>query len=359
MGKHMTKIRWGILGTADIARQNWRAIYDSGNSIVSAVASRSLKRSEKFIATCQSHNMFEVPPKGYGNYLQMIEAPDIDAVYIPLPTGLRKEFVLWAAKLGKHVLCEKPCGINFLEVQEMVDACKKNSIQFMDGVMFMHNPRIQHIYDVLSNSQNIGKIKRISSMFSFLAPEEYLHSNIRLHSELEPMGCLGDLGWYNIRITLHMMGWRLPVAVTGSILSQRGSSTSPSPVPTDFSAELIFDDDTSAGFFCSFLTTSQQWCTVSGTTGSLHISDFVHPASIHEPSFILNGEEVQVKCCDCKAKHDNSHTCAQETNMIRNFANQIMSGQMSDEWPMMALKTQRVLDACYQSAKSGGKLTLI
>ncbi len=250
----MTKIRWGILGTADIARQNWRAIYDSGNSNVSAVASRSLMRSEEFIAACQSHQMFEVPPKAYGDYLQMIESPYIDAVYIPLPTGVRKEFVLHAAKSGKHILCEKPCGINFTEVQEMVDLCKKNSVQFMDGVMFSHNPRLLRIYDVLNNSRNIGKIKRISSIFSFPASEEYQNSNIRMHSELEPMGCLGDLGWYNIRISLGMMGWQLPVAVTGRILSQRSSSTSPSPVPTDFSAELIFEDDTSAGFYCSFLT---------------------------------------------------------------------------------------------------------
>lgn len=277
----MEKLRWGILGTADIARQNWRAIFDSGNSIVAAVASRSIERSEQFIKNCQVENTFEGQPKAYGNYQQLIEAQDIDAIYIPLPTGLRKQWVLRAAESGKHVLSEKPCGLRLTDVQEMVDVCRQNKVQFMDGVMYMHNPRLQRIREVLNDGQSIGRIKRISSMFSFCAPEEYQHTNIRLHSELEPTGCLGDLGWYDIRFSLWTMNWQLPHSVTGRILSQRSSNTSPSPTPTDFSGELIFNEDTSSGFHCSFLTTFQQWAIISGTNGSLYIPDYVHPVNIH------------------------------------------------------------------------------
>jgi len=355
----MEKLHWGILGTASIARQNWRAIFDSGNSIVTAVASRTIERSEQFIKSCQAENSFEVRPKAYNNYQQLVDAPDIDAVYVPLPTGLRKEWILQAAEAGKHVLCEKPCGLSLNDVQEMVDTCQQNKVQFMDGVMFMHNPRLQRIREVLTDGQSIGKIKRISSMFSFCATEEYQRTNIRLHSELEPAGCLGDLGWYNIRFSLWTMNWKLPHAVTGRILSQQGNNTSPAPTPADFSGELIFDDDTSAGFFCSFLTAPQQWSTISGTKGSLHIQDFVHPVNIHEPSFEVNNMQIQVKCCNCTGEHTESRGQAQDTNMIRNFANQIHSGQMTDEWPMMALTTQRVMDACFKSAKNDGKLTIV
>jgi predicted dehydrogenase len=355
----MEKLRWGIIGTADIARQNWRAIYDSGNSIVTAVASRAIDRSERFIKTCQVENTFEVQPKAYSNYQQLIDAPDIDAVYIPLPTGLRKEWVLRAAEAGKHVLCEKPCGLSLNDVQEIVDTCQQNKVQFMDGVMFMHNPRLQSIRKALDDSQSIGQIKRISSIFSFYASEEYQRTNIRLHSELEPTGCLGDLGWYDIRFSLWAMKWQLPHAVSGRILSQRGSNTSPAPTPTDFSGELLFNDDTSAGFSCSFLTAPQQWSIISGTKGSLHMLDFVHPVNIHEPSFDVNNTEVRVKCCNCTAEHSQSRIFAQDTLMIRNFANQIRSGQLNDEWPMMAVTTQRVMDACFESAKNDGRLTLI
>ncbi len=175
----MKKLRWGILGAADIARQNWRAIFDSENSIVAAVASRTIERSEQFIKSCQVENTFEEQPKAYGDYQQLIDAPDIDAVYIPLPTGLRKQWVLRAAKAGKHVLCEKPCGLNLNDVQEMVDTCRQNKVQFMDGVMYMHNPRLQRIREVLQDGKNIGRIKRITSLFSFFTSEEYQRTNIR------------------------------------------------------------------------------------------------------------------------------------------------------------------------------------
>ena len=353
----MELLRWGILGAADIARQNWRAIYDSGNSIVMAVASRNIKQCEQFIKSCQVKNKFEVLPKAFSNYHQLIDAPDIDAVYIPLPTGLRKEYVIHAAEAGKHVLCEKPCGINLNDVQEMVETCQRNNVQFMDGVMFMHNPRLQRIREVLNDDQNIGSIKRISSLFSFHASNEYLHTNIRLHSELEPAGCLGDLGWYNIRFSLWAMKWQLPYAVSGIILSQRGSDTSPAPTPTDFSGEVIFKDDISAGFYCSFLTAPQQWSMISGTKGSLHIPDFVHPVKIHEPSFYVNNTEVRVKCCNCTAWHTKSRIYAQDTLMIRNFVNQIHSGKLNNEWPIMAVTTQRVLDACFESAKNNSRWT--
>jgi predicted dehydrogenase len=347
--------RFGILGTAGIARKNWSAIRNTGNSVVTAVASREGKRSRQFIKECQAETSFRTPPAALGSYEELITSPTVDAVYIPLPTGLRKEWVLRAAEAGKHVICEKPCGLNFADVQEMTDACRRNKLQFMDGVMFMHNPRLDRIREVLDDGKSIGQIKRIMSMFSFLGTGNFFGENIRLHSQLEPAGCLGDLGWYCIRFSLWAMNWQLPREVTGRILSQRGARNSPGPAPTDFSGELIFSDDTSAGFFCSFLTGLQQWAHVSGEKGALRFPDFVHPLSNHEPSFEVNDAELRVKCCKCKDRHSKSRTMAQDTNMFRNFANQVRSGQLNEQWPMMALKTQQVLDACLKSARNGGR----
>ncbi|RPI03988.1 MAG: gfo/Idh/MocA family oxidoreductase [Ignavibacteriae bacterium] len=354
----MKKLRWGIIGAADIARQNWRAIYDSGNSVVAGVAGRNVERTSQFITQCQADYAFEGMPRVFNNYHQLIDSPEIDAVYIPLPTGLRKEYVLRAAKAGKHILCEKPCGLCGDDVQEMIETCRDHNVQFMDGVMFMHNPRLRRIREVLNDSRNIGQIKRISSMFSFCASEEYMRTNIRLHSELEPAGCLGDLGWYNIRFSLWTMNWQLPHAVTGRIISQRANQSSPAPTPADFSGELLYND-VSAGFFCSFLTASQQWSIISGSDGSLSLTDFVHPANIHEPSFEVNQVQERVKCCDCTGAHTDSRTYGQDTLMIRNFVNQINSGRLNEEWPRIALLTQRVVDACYESAVQNNKLVLL
>jgi predicted dehydrogenase len=147
----------------------------------------------------------------------------------------------------------------------------------------------------------------------------------------------------------------LPREVTGRILSQRGNRLSPAPAPTDFSGELIFDDETSAGFYCSFLAELKQWVDVSGTEGYLRVPDFVHPRDDHEPAFEVNRSELRVKCCNCKGRHSASRERAQDPNMIRNFVRQIRSGKLNNAWPMWALKTQQVLDACYKSALNGSR----
>ncbi len=349
----MNKLRWGILGTAGIARKNWRAIRDSGNSIVTAVASRDAARSLKFIADCQQENPADPSPIVLGNYEALIDSPNVDAVYVPLPTGLRKEWVLRAAMAGKHVLCEKPCGLSLADVREMTEACRKNNVQFMDGVMFMHNPRLARLRQILDDGQSLGQMKRIMSVFSFASAGNFLDANIRVNSELEPTGCLGDLGWYCLRFSLWAMNWRLPREVSGRILSQRGSRQG--SAPTDFSGELIFNDDTSAGFYCSFLAEHQNWVQVSGAKGYLRVPDFVHPFNVHEPAFEVNKTEQRVRCCDCGVEHSESRVMAQDAQMFRNFADQVATGKLNEDWPMWALKTQQAMDACFESARNGGR----
>ncbi len=147
------------------------------------------------------------------------------------------------------------------------------------------------------------------------------------------------------------MKWKLPREVRGTILSEFSPRKGLAPVPMDFSAELIFDDDTSANFYCSFIAQYQNWVHISGAKGSLVIPDFVHPASDHEPAFELNQKEISVRCCRCRGKHTKGLEYAQSTNLIRNFANQVRSGKLNAEWPESALKTQIVMDACLESAR--------
>jgi predicted dehydrogenase len=349
----MSKLRFGILGAADIARKNWKSIFNSGNSVVTAVASRDIARSRRFIKELQAEAPFETTPVALGSYEVLLASKNVDAVYIPLPTGLRKEWVLRAVAAGKHVICEKPCALSAADLRKMISACRKNRVQFMDGVMFMHNPRLNRIRKVLDDGRSVGRIKRIMSNFSFHLAEDRFPTNVRVNSRLEPAGCLGDLGWYCIRFVLYAMHGQLPREVSGRILSQRGARRSPSPVPADFSAELIFNDDTSAGFYCSFITEYQNWVHVSGTKGQLRVDDFVHPVNDLQTTFEVNGKTIRVKAGS--GKRVRAEAVAQQTNMIRNFANQVFSGKLNDEWPMWALKTQQVLDACLKSGQKAGK----
>jgi predicted dehydrogenase len=346
----MTKLRWGILGTARIARKNWKGILHSGNSVLTAVASRDPQRSRQFIDECQRENPFATPPAALGSYEDLLSSPNVDAVYFPIPTGLRKEWVLRAAKAGKHVLCEKPCGATVNDVREMIEACRQNQVQFMDGVMFMHNPRLDHIRNALNNGTSFGKLRRITSHFSFFTDGDFRNANIRADGAMEPLGCLGDLGWYCIRFALWAMNWQRPYKVTGCILSQTGGDRSPRPVPFDFSAELLFDNDVSSGFFCSFLSAYSNWATVTGTHGFLRVPDFVLPAKSNNGALDINGQLSDDLVTDPRT--------AQETHMIRAFADQVLSGKLNEAWPDWVLKTQIVMNACLDSACNAQSVVL-
>ncbi len=98
---------------------------------------------------------------------------------------------------------------------------------------------------------------------------------------------------------------------------------------------------------------------VAGTKGWLTIPDFVHPRSHHEPAFLVNDTEIRVRHCHCVGPHDDSASTAQATNMIRHFVNQARSGELNEEWPRMVLQTQRVLDACLESARERRAVELV
>jgi len=358
----MKKLRIGFLSTAGIGRKNWKAIFNSGNAVVTAVASRELNKSRNFVDECQREFKFENPPRALGSYEALLASPDVDAVYIPLPTGLRKKWVLRSAATGKHVVCEKPCGVSAADLNQMIAACARNRVQFMDGVMFMHSLRLPQIRKVLDDGKSVGGIRRISSAFNFLGHGSFSRTNIRADGTLEPAGCLGDLGWYNIRYSLWAMNWNLPHTVTGKIHSQSAAARGRVPSPMEFSGELFFNGGVSAGFYCSFVAQFQQWAVVIGEKGYLRVPDFVHMRNA--PAFEVNGTEVRVKVPGAASRSRSAdslemgHATAQDTQMWRNFAKQAASGKLNREWPMWAAKTQIVLDACHKAARRNAAVKL-
>jgi predicted dehydrogenase len=351
-----SSLRWGILGCANIARKNWKAIWNSGNGRVAGVAGREPERTRCFIQECQACAAFDPAPRAFANYEQLLAAKDIDAVYIPLPTAVRGQWVKRAAEAGKHIVCEKPCATSVAELSEVLELCRRNKVQFLDGVMFMHSRRLARMREMLDDGQTVGSIRRIANAFCFRAAEGFYESNIRAQGQLEPYGCLGDLGWYCIRFALWAMDWKLPVRVRGELLSEFKHPASPSPVPTEFSGELIFEGGVSSSFFCSFLTDTEQWARISGTRGFLRLQDFVLPFSGRETAFDTGRPTFEVKGCDFEMRpHDRrwsieecSHAdaSAQESQLFRNFAAQVQTGTLNPLWPEVALKTQQVMEAC-------------
>jgi len=364
-----TQLRWGILSTAQIARKIWQAIRRSGNGVVAAVASRDLARSQKFISECQSEVPFARPPRAVGSYEELLAAPDLNAIYIPLPTGIRKKWVVRAAAAGKHVLCEKPCGVTVAEVKEMTEACRRHKVQFMDGVMFMHTKRLQKMRAVLDDGKTVGETRRVSSAFQFNTDKNFYATNIRADSHLEPLGCLGDQGWYCIRIALWAMKWQLPEKVSGRILSSVAKRKGEAPVLTEFSGELFFKNGATSDFYCSFVTALEQRVNIIGTQGYLSMSDFVLPFKGDALAFESGSMDYHFHGCNAYMQprprrwqvreHSHSHPTAQEVNMIRNFANRVRSGRLDSFWPEISLKTQQVMNACLQSARADGRVVKV
>ena len=239
----------------------------------------------------------------------------------------------------------------------------------MDGVMFTHSRRLDRIREVLGDGQSVGQIRRIVSQFSFIAPPGFFQSDIRTHSGLEPLGCLGDLGWYCLRFTLCILGGKLPGRVCGHTLASHGRPDSPAQVPTEFSAELFYPDGLSASLYCSFLADTQQWANLSGTKGFIYVPDFVLPHFGAEVGFEVCNPICRVTCCDFNMEdhrrriavqeYGNSDPNSQEANMFRTFATLALSGRPDESWGLMALKTQQVLDACLQSAAGDGRMVEI
>ena len=365
MASHLC--RWGILGTADIARKNWQAIALSGNATVAAVASRSLERSREFVARCQAARPLPGAPVALGSYEELLARSDVDAVYVPLPTGIRKEWVLKAAEAGKHVLVEKPVGVAVDDVRDMVAACERRRVQLMDGVMFMHSRRLDALRATLDDGESVGRVRRIASQFSFNADESFVGENIRGDGRLEPHGCVGDLGWYCIRFALWAMQHELPTEVGARLLAEDGRPRG-DEVPFELSAELLFAGGVSASLYCSFRTENEQWAVVSGTKGLLRVDDFVLPFFGDELRFEVTNSVFEKSGCDFDMRrrsrtvvvpeYGSGHPSAQEANMFRSFSSLVLAGRLDPQWGEIALRTQLVMDACLRAARSRRALTL-
>lgn len=355
--------RWGIMGTAGIARKNWQAIFNSGNGRLVAVASRNKERAAGFISENQSQVPHDPVPRAVGGYDEMIAADDIDALYIPLPTAIRKDYVLKAAAAGKHVLCEKPCGMDADEVLEMTRACEAAGVQFMDGVMFMHSERLKALREVLDEGEAVGEVKRIVSQFSFMATPDFA-GNIRMNPQLEPLGSPGDLGWYCIRMALWIMRFEMPLSLKANMIRESETSGDTGSVPLALSAEMVFPSGVTASFYCSFEAHNQQWLNIGGTKGHITMDDFVQPYRGSEIGFTIENALFTRDVCQFHnnrnsrhvpvCEHSDSHPDSQETKLFRNFAELVLSGKPDPFWSEISLKTQRVLDACLWSAKRSG-----
>lgn len=362
-------LRWGILGTANIARKNWRALRLAGNATLTAVASRVPGQARRFIRECQAEVPFPSEPVAFDDYAALLASPEVDAVYVPLPTGQRQEWLRRAAAAGKHIVGEKPCATSAAELAEILHACRSRGLQFMDGVMFHHSARTARMLEVLRDGTTVGTLRRIATQFSFLAPPDFAETNIRAHSGLEPQGCVGDLGWYCLRLILLALDGRVPDRVVARQFASMRAPGARASVPAEVAGDLLYPDGVSASFYCSFRTLNQQWAHLSGTAGQIFIPDFVLPFASDTLAFDVLQPEFTVAGCESRmeprarrivvAEHSHGAAESPEANLFRHFSDRVLGGQLEPAWPDIALRNQQVLDAVMQSLAAGGEATAI
>ncbi|KAK9270664.1 hypothetical protein L1049_026246 [Liquidambar formosana] len=347
-------IRFGVLGCAEIARKVSRAIILSPNSTLYAVGSRSIDKASRFA----SANGFPPSVKIYGSYEAVLDDPDVDAVYVPLPTSLHVRWAILAAEKKKHVLLEKPVALNVAQFDLIVEACESNGVQFMDGTMWMHHPRTAKMREFLSDKQRFGQLKSMHTCFTFGADPDFLKNDIRVKPDLDALGALGDAGWYCIRSILWAADYELPKTVTAlrePVLNEVG-------VILSCGSSLHWEDGKVATFQCSFLSNLTMDITAIGTKGALHLHDFVIPFQEKEASFSAASEsgftELVTGWVPIPSEHTVMTDLPQEVLMVREFASLVRSikengSKPEQKWPILSRKTQLVLDAVKASIDRG------
>lgn len=181
----MKPLRWGILGTAAIARKAYVPAFRASpmNEAV-AVASRNLGKAEAF---AEEHGL----SRAYGSYVELLADPDIDAVYIPLPVSLHHEWSLRGADAGKAILVEKPIAANAHEAKQMVEAFAAKGLVFSEALMYRYHPLTQKVLALVREGA-IGKLRMIHASFNASVSDR---CDIRFRKETAG-GALLDLGVY-------------------------------------------------------------------------------------------------------------------------------------------------------------------
>jgi len=248
-------INWGILGCAGIA--DGRVIpglLQASGAKLYAIASRGNSDKLKHF-----QNKFN-PEVVYSSYEELLADPKVEAVYIPLPNGLHYEWVLKAAAMKKHILCEKPLGVSKLQVKLMQAACDANGVYLMEAFAYRQSPLTMKVKSLL-DSGILGQLKFIESYYGYYLENE---ADVRF-SEALYGGATYDVGCYNLNLIRYLAGSEpLKINAVGKISDKYG-------VDEGSSILMEFKDDLEAFAYCSLAISPSCQYTVIGEKGVLKV----------------------------------------------------------------------------------------
>ncbi|MBS4223174.1 Gfo/Idh/MocA family protein [Lederbergia citrea] len=325
------KVRWGIMSTASIGKRSTiPGIQESKRNVVAAVASRSLENAQKFADELGI-------PKAYGSYEELLNDPEIDAVYIPLPNHLHKEWTIKAAEAGKHILCEKPIALNEEEAKEMVEACDKAGVVLAEAFMYRHQQRYEDIKNRIKNGE-IGEVRGIHSVFTFNGAAN--HGNIRYTKEWGG-GSIYDVGVYPISAARLLLDEE-PTAVTAHAFF------SPEHGDVDMMASglMEFSNGVALTFDCAMWAEFRNTLEVLGSDGRIVLEN----AFLGDQSYdIIKGGQTET------IKEENINQYALQAD---NFAASVLDGKPI-KFPFEdIIKNMKAVKATLDSAEKRERVTI-
>ena len=265
----------------------------------------------------------------------MLDDPAVDAVYIPLPNSLHREWTIKATEQGKHVLCEKPLAATAHECREMDAAARANGVQLMEAFMYRFHPRTQRAIELI-RAGTVGDLRTIRSTFTFRLTKP---NNIRLDGSLGG-GALLDVGCYCVNVSRTMVGAE-PESV------QATATFGPTGVDLELAGLLRFAHGVVAVFDCSLTMERREWFEIGGTTGALRVGAAFLPGTGDVAIEDHRGREA--------ATLHPVPGAEQYRLMVEHFGD-VVHGQAVLRYPATeAIANQMVIEALYRSARLGGQ----
>ncbi|MGZ8696486.1 MAG: Gfo/Idh/MocA family protein [Gaiellaceae bacterium] len=313
----MEPVRWGIISTARINHAVLVRARETDKAEVIAVASRDAGRAQSY---AREHGI----ERAYGSYEELLEDPDIEAVYNSLPNSMHVDWSIRALEAGKNVLVEKPLGRRPEDVERAYDVAERSGRLLMEAFMYRHHPQTHKLKDVVQ-SGTIGELRQVRAAFSFMLDDP---TDVRLRPELDG-GSLMDLGCYCVGIT-HLLAGE-PELVFGR---QR---LGPTGVDLGFTGVLQFPGDVFGEFHCAFDLPAESAVEAIGSKGSVVVSEPFRCLGDLE----VNGERVEVEDVD------------RYLLQLENLSEAIRGAAEPLLGRADALQQARTIAALYRSAETG------
>ena len=248
----MTRLRWGLLGTARINRSIIPVLQSSSRSTLVAVASRSIERAQAYAAQWNIG-------RALAPYEALLADSEIDAIYISLPNSLHADWTVRALEAGKHVLCEKPLALTAGDVERIAATADRTHRIAAEAFMYRHHP-LTWAVESLVRDNALGTLRLIRGAFTFHLSRD---ADIRFDPTLGG-GSLWDVGCYPVSYACLLAG-RAPVEVTG------WEEQSPTGIDVAFAGMMRFDDSLVAQFDCGFRAAFRADMELVGTDASVRV----------------------------------------------------------------------------------------